>query len=527
MEPSRYASLRDYLRVLRVNWWVILLLTLVGGGTALAISLREEKSYEATSAISFQTDIAELDVIGDGDSGGATPEETPQARAQTINDPAIVRRLRAELPGKRKLSVAALQGAISTSLDEETFLVDVTATWGEAGFAAELSNLFSRLAAQQLNQDARNRFDRAKDVVKRRLDNLGNSISDQTERSALTNQFTRLQFLAENTTPAKVVEQAQAPSTPVSPRPVRNTLIGLLLGLLVGVLIAFLRDTLDRRLRGEGEIEQELHEPLIGRVSSDAMGKVVRSDDTSGEHEPDDVEAFRILRQNLTFLAVDAPSKVILVTSALPEEGKSTVAASLAAASAAWGTPTLLLECDLRRPSLAARLGIDGSPGLTDYLAAQKTFEDSSQLVDVGAPPATVGEGGSDGAGVAPASGENPLTVVTAGTPTPQSAELLHSQRMHGLLRSARIHYDAVIIDTSPLLPVADTLELLPLVDCILVCVRSGQTTRDQVHALKATLDHYPERPTGLVVTGVKKRDAASYGYYSYGYAPRGVSSKA
>lgn len=522
MEPTAYSTLRDYLRVLRINWWVIIALTIVSGGAALAISLHEKKLFQATSSISFQTDVQKLNVIGDGSStNGTPPEETPQARAQTLSDPSVIRKVISKLPSP-KPTYESIQGAIGTSLDKDTFLVSVTATWGEGDFAAELSNLFSRVAARQLNQEARAQFARSRDVVKRRLKNLGSSVGDQIKRSALTNQFTRLQYLSENTTPATVVERARVPGSAASPRPARNTAIGLLFGLAVGTLVAFLRDSLDRRLRGESEIEQEFHKPLIGRVSNAVMGTAVRIDDGSDEHKPDDLEAFRILRQNLTFLAVDSPSKVTLVTSALPQEGKSTVAASLAFASAAFGTPTLLLECDLRRPSLADRIGASSAPGLTDHLAGNETFEKVCQDISVVSPAWSENGRGPAETIVEPGVAET-LKFVSAGTPSPQSAELLHSKRMHDLLESVRSSYEAVIIDTSPILPVADTLELLPLVDCILLCVRSGQTTRDQVRAARTTLGHFPERPTGLVVTGVTRRDAANYGYYSYGYAPRGV----
>jgi Mrp family chromosome partitioning ATPase len=249
------------------------------------------------------------------------------------------------------------------------------------------------------------------------------------------------------------------------------------------------------------------------------MGKSLRSGNGYSPDLQAELEGFRIIRQNLQFLSSgDSPRRRTLVTSPLPAEGKSTVAASLAIASAASGRSTLLVEADLRRPALAKRLGINSAPGLTDYLVGQA---EPREILQVCAPLAgTAAATGGNGAGdtMPPPTPAKPLVCITAGTLSPQPAELLGSERLRAFLDQVSEAYESVVIDTSPLLPVADTLELLPHVDNVLLCVRSGQTTRDQARAARSVLEHFPDRPTGLVITGLRKRDEPEYSYYSYGY---------
>ena len=179
------------------------------------------------------------------------------------------------------------------------------------------------------------------------------------------------------------------------------------------------------------------------------------------------------------------------------------------------------MECDLRRPDFAERIGLAARPGLADHLAGRASAREILQEIVVpwgatgGAPP-----NGRPPASGAVAEGRSPvlLPCVTAGTTLPNAAELLNSDRFKIYLSRLTRTYDLVILDTAPLLPVVDTLEIVPLVDAVLLCVRASRTTREQAAAAKAALDRFPDRPIGLVTTGVRARDAGSQ-YYSYSYS--------
>jgi receptor protein-tyrosine kinase len=219
-----------------------------------------------------------------------------------------------------------------------------------------------------------------------------------------------------------------------------------------------------------------------------------------------DLEAFRIVRTNLDYLDVDQRVKVVAVTSAMPEEGKSTVAASLAFASAAAGRKTLLVECDLRRPSLAGRLAIGEGPGLSEYLAGRAGPEDVLHTIHLSGEADVEGEG--------PQKLGESLVCIVAGEPPLRPAELMASRKFADFLTQVSEAYDLVVLDSAPLLAVVDTLEILPKVDGVLLCVRAGRATREQARAVKSAVSHLPDRPMGLVITGIRHGDEASYGYY-------------
>jgi capsular exopolysaccharide synthesis family protein len=300
---------------------------------------------------------------------------------------------------------------------------------------------------------------------------------------------------------------------------VRNALLGLLAGLTLGLVAAFARDALDRRVRASGDIADSSSLPILGHTRAQSLGRI--SPPGTGKRKNEvDLEAIRIVRANLEFLDFDRPPARVLVTSALPEEGKSTVAASLAMATALAGKSTLLVECDLRKPVLAKRLGLEQMPGLSDHLGGRSTLEQATQTVALGGAP-------TNGAGP---NGQEPardalMSVITAGSPAPRSVELLGSQRFAEFIRDAGGAYDSIVIDSSPVLPVADTLELVEHMDRVVICARSRRTTRDQLKAAVDVLGRVPGPVGGIVVTGVRKGDELDYGYYSAGGAAASLSS--
>jgi capsular exopolysaccharide synthesis family protein len=329
----------------------------------------------------------------------------------------------------------------------------------------------------------------------------------------LKDQISTIESQDQLARPIEIVRFAGIPGSPVAPRPLLNTLLGLIVGLTLGILAAFVRDALDRRVRRSTEIQEQLGLPLLGHLSESALGSIPGSDGGRRLSEPD-LEAVRILRVNLDFVFDPRPRSVV-VTSGLPEEGKSTVAVSLASVSATAGRRTLLVECDLRRPSIARRLGILPEPGLTQFLAGGVGLDEIIQEISLGPALALNGASLNMQSSGAPATS---LSCVTAG-PLPQHpAEMLGSPRFKAFLDEACARFDFVVLDSAPLLSVVDTRELMPYVDGILLCVRAARTTDDEAKAAKQALEHLPDRPTGLVVTGVRKGDEADYGYYSYAY---------
>ncbi|MBA2525295.1 MAG: hypothetical protein H0V18_05850 [Pyrinomonadaceae bacterium] len=514
-ESRRYVTLRDYLRVLRRHRWLILLVTLVFAGAAVAYSLRQPTIYEAEASIAFQDPAQALDVLGTPVSATSTPEVRAAEGAVTVLQPAVLKRVIKSLD--LDTTVASLKGRLTTLAEAQTNFVVIQAEGSSAEAAASLANEVARQARAVETLRAREGFEETARVQRRALERAAERAgdADTLSRTLAEDRVARIEALADVAQPVEIISQATASDGPVSPRPVRNGLLGALLGLTLGIVAAFVRDSLDRRLRSARQIEEHMGLPLVGSVSSDALGKT--SSDTNGKRRLSslDVEASRILRSNLEFLDVDNPTRSFLVTSGLPEEGKSTVAASLAYASAAAGKRTLLLECDLRRPALAERLGLEPRPGIIECLAGGRPLQEVVQTV---ASDSLLGSNGSAPGG----EGDRDrlaFDCVVAGAATPRPAELLGSQRFEELIEEAHASYDSVVVDSSPLLSVADTLAIIPRVDAVLVCVRSARTTHDEARAARSALENAPVRPTALVVTGVRPGEDAAYGHYSYAYA--------
>jgi capsular exopolysaccharide synthesis family protein len=207
----------------------------------------------------------------------------------------------------------------------------------------------------------------------------------------------------------------------------------------------------------------------------------------------EELEAFRILRTNADFLSKDRDLKTVAVTSPLAEEGKSTVAAGFAYANALAGRRTLLIECDFRRPVLAERYGLDSTPGLSEYLVGEASPREVLRSIDVEGPIA------------------ESLPVIPAGERGTLPAEMIASRRFEEFLTQVAKAYELVVLDSPPLLAVGDTLELVPQVDGVLLCIRLGQTTRDGAQQAKEAISRLPERPVGLVATGVPRGGEDDY----------------
>jgi Mrp family chromosome partitioning ATPase/LPS O-antigen subunit length determinant protein (WzzB/FepE family) len=518
-DAPRYETLRDYLRVLRAHRVVILLVTAVFGVAAYAISKSQDPVYRATAGIAFEEPDQDLQLLGLSASPERTAAQRATLQAERINTRvAIAERVKREL--KTDLSVPALQGAVGARRDLSTDLVLVEGRWGDGRFAARLANEFARQAADEVNDRERAHFGRAartlRSRVRRRL-RRRNPFS----LIAVEERVARLEALRDFARPAQLARPASVPGRPISPRPVRNAIFGALTGLALAILASFVRDALDLRLRRSREIQTQLKLPLLGHVRREAMGRGAVAKNGRGGLSDVDLEAFRMMRRNLELLDPDTPLRSVAVTSALPEEGKSTVATTLAAMNVAAGRRTLLVECDLRRASLAERLGIARRPGLAEFLVGRARPREILQAVALdeslplnGTPSRQRSRGGP----------QEELVCITAGAPTARPAELLGSQRFREFLTEVFKAYEMVVLDTSPLLSVADTLEVLPYVDGIVMCVRASRTTREEAMAAKTALDHFPARPTGLVVTGVRLGEEPVYEYYArtYGSGERG-----
>jgi capsular exopolysaccharide synthesis family protein len=511
----RYAG--DYLRVLRRHKVLIALITVGFLGAAFLYSSSRPDVYEAEAQISFRDVLADVDLLELGDS---TPEPSPTQQAileaDLIARPEVRREARRRLDPD--LALDAIGASVSARVGTQTNLVIIRGEAEDPQVAADLANAYARAARTIGREEEVARLDEVGEAITREIDAVAGD-EPTTERPRLA-ELERLrsgiQALSQVTEPVQVVSRAEAPAGPSSPRTRRDVALGGLIGLAVGLLAAFGRANLDRRVRTAEDLQDELGAPVLTRVDESALGYAGLASNGVAPMPGAEFERFRVLRANLAALRSDRSPRSVLVTSAVPDEGKSTVSMALASAAAIAGQDVLLVECDLRRPAFEQRLGVSREPGLTDYLLGEADPREILSTVELSYPATVDGPGGHQPSGPA-----GTLVCVAAGKPVPNPAELLVSDRFRGLLAQVSEAYDLVVIDSSPLLTVVDPLELVAEVDAAIVCVRAQRTTMDQLRDVRAALGNLPPRPVGAVLTGLPRSGPDSYGHY-HGYGYRG-----
>jgi Mrp family chromosome partitioning ATPase len=512
-EPN-LATLTDLLRPIRVRAWLIIALVGLAVAVSLALSLSEAKKYSATGAYQFQDQTQALDLAGLAPPTATTlaPAQLASQSAQTIHQPNVVSRARALLtPSLRNLN---FNQAVTATVDPNSNNVDVQATASTPTGAAAVANAFVNAAVAVANETLRMEY--ATDAAQ-----LSRQRVPKAEATAVAlrqEEVARLQTLAQIATRAQVATRSTPPGSPSSPRPLRNAALAGILGLMVGLVAVYVWDALDQRLRRVDDVTAHFGYPLLGRVRDGALGNSPNSGDPERAIEPIDWEQFLIVMRNLSFLRPSRSLQTVAVTSTIPEEGKTTVACFVGFAAAATGRRTLLIECDLRHPVMAKRLGLKSSPGVTDLVEGSVTLSEVLQVINFndpvvsnGAVPLTAGQKDN---GVLP---RHQLACITAGTQTRRAVEILESPALTAMLDEVRGIYDAVILDTPPLLPVIDALDIVDKAETVIVCGRADRLTRSQARAGKQALERLPDRLVGLVVTGIKpSRDDQSYGYSYY-----------
>ena len=314
---------------------------------------------------------------------------------------------------------------------------------------------------------------------------------------------------------AELVQPAELPTSPSSPKPVRNGILGAVLGLLLGIGLAFLFERLNRRLRDPEEAREAFDLPILGTVPESKAIMASNEGAAAAELPFVENEAFRMLRASLRYFNVDRDVRSVLVTSYGAEVGKSTVTWNLARV-AATSAKVAIVETDLRNPSLARQHGLSVGPGLAELLTHQIELDEAIQAKPIA--------GGANGKG----GGERALDVIVAGASPPNPAELIESQTMSEVLAKLGERYELVVVDTAPLGVVSDAFPLLRQVDGAIVVARMDKSTRDSAEHMREQLGRLEAPVLGIVANGIKVRRGGKYGYGYYGgYYQRASESSA
>jgi succinoglycan biosynthesis transport protein ExoP len=307
----------------------------------------------------------------------------------------------------------------------------------------------------------------------------------------------------------QILNSARAPTAPVEPNVPRNLGFAFVLGLTSGVGLAFLLEGLDNTVRTTEQAQAISGLPPLGmiplgsktaRAGSSSKRLVLASSNeaveliTHARPQSQMAESYRALRTSLLLSHLGAPPKVIMVTSALPQEGKSTTSINCAVVLAQKGVRVLLIDCDLRRPSIHKTLGMGPRSGLSNVLTGSITLKQAIT--------------------VAPTLPN--LDVLPAGTPPPNPAELLASTNMRDVLAELRDQYDHIVLDTPPTLSVTDAVVLSPRADAIVLVIRSGSTTKQALRRSRDILMQVNARVSGVLLNAVDLSSPDYYYYYEY-----------
>ena len=452
---GRRVELRDYIRILRKSWVLIVLLTLVAVGAASTYSILQTPEFSATSKVFVSTQSGGTAV--DLAQGSSFTVQRVKTYSDLVATPIVLLPVIATLDLVTTADQLAKKITASAPLD--TSIIEITVVDTDPVRAADIANAASQSLTAVVQDIETPEADDAVSPVK----------------------LTRAQ-------------EATVPSVPVSPNVHLNIALGLLVGLAVGVGLAVLRETLDTRIRTERDVESVTDVAILGGIVFDPKAQerplIVHVDPRSPR-----AESFRTLRTNLQFLDVGRTDRSFVITSSIESEGKSTTGANLAIALADSGACVLLVDADLRRPKIHDYMGIDGTVGLTDLLVGRADLKDIVQPW-----------------------GKGKLFVLPAGHVPPNPSELLGSARMSHFIGEFNKTFDVVIFDAPPLLPVTDAAILAKNVGGAIIVVAAGRTHKNQLTGAIAALDNVGAPISGMVLTMLPTKGPDSYGYGRYGY---------
>nr|WP_231126880.1 polysaccharide biosynthesis tyrosine autokinase [Motilibacter aurantiacus] len=432
----------DYLRVLRRRWYLVVAVALVCVGASVVAVDRSTEMYRTSVQFVF---VDSQDRVLDAITG----QQTAEGRAGTYVSLARSGEvLGAALQEVREAGVGVGAVEVNPSQVSGTVFLNVDVSADSAQGAYQVAQAYTTVLPRYVE-----RFER---------------------QGAGSGNDTRLQTF----------QAPGLPSEPYSPNKERTYLLGLALGLVLGLAAAFVAEGLDRSVRTVEEVERVSGLNLLASIPVEHRGTAAIAATMPRSQR---AEAIRQLRTNVQFAGVDKPLRTLAVTSAVSGEGKTTTAANLAITSALAGQRVLLVDADLRRPGVAAELGLEGSIGLTNLLIDETTLADTVQ---------PWGPGGE-------------LHVLPSGPIPANPSELLGSLRMLDLIHELKGAYDLVVFDTPPVLPVTDATVLGRALDGVVFVTKMGSTRRDRLKRAVETV-----RKLDLRVVGVACNWTAPVGDY-------------
>jgi capsular exopolysaccharide synthesis family protein len=469
MNATEPVSLRHVLRVLRRRKWTVLQAVVIVTAAAVVVTLRAPSEYSASATL----------LVGRAESAALGGLESEQelsvlTAAKLVRTRTVAERVRSELESER--TAGELLASVETLADEDEALVTVTARAGDAVEAARIADAFAVEFVEAREEGADERLEAIVGALEEQIALLAEG---SPEREALATELSHLRARAAlPSAEVTVVERAEPSTESTGTKPIREGLVGLGLGLVLGLGLAFLREALDPRVKTVEELGRLVPAPQLASVPASIFRRGVlrrlRRRPRIVREVKRHAEPFEGLRASLLFFNSERDVRSLVVTSPGEGEGKTTVASNLGVALAKLGLRVCVVDADLRRPRIARHFGLDPAvPGLTDLIGGAPL---PSVIQEFHVP----GAAAANGNGAAP-SGANRLSVIASGRATTAPAELLEGHEMAHVLERLEREFDAVVIDSPPILRASDPLPLMARASGTLLVVRFFHTPRDAV----------------------------------------------
>jgi tyrosine-protein kinase len=517
-ERADRTTLRTHLRVLRRRKWIVIATVGLAVLGAVIASVVQHAVYQASAEVVLRYDNLAGSLTGVDDSTlRQDPARAAETQARLASVPAVAERALTEA-GVADRSAEQLLDQTDISASADADVLTFTVEDGDPDRASKLATALARAYIAYRQEVDTAAIHRALGEAQARLDQLeGLGQQDSAIYSSLADKVELLQTLEALQTSNAFLSKPAEEAAKVSPKPVRNALLALVLGALLGTGLAFLAETLDTRVRSATEISAALRAPLLGRLPEPP--RLVSGDDqlvTIADSAGGQAEAFRVLRTNLEFVMLERAIRTVMVTSAVAEEGKSTTVANLAVAMARAGRHVVLVDLDLRRPSLSRLFQLSSEPGLTDVALGRAALEDALTPVVVSGGTGSSWRPSRNGGGV-----PGVLEVLPPGPLPPDPGEFIATSALREILASLAERADIVLVDAPPLLGIGDALVLSGKVDALVLVARLNAVQRPMLVELRRVLDSSPAVLLGFALAGAELEEEY-YGtdaYYAYSRA--------
>ncbi len=521
--PSRgVKEFREQVGVIWRHKWLVLLsvviITTVATGATILFST---KQYQSSTEILQQDSGLDRALMGSQmfQNPGDQPERYLATAAElVVSQPVnttVSKALGNRLAGRDPASM------VSVSVVSQADILKITATDHDPQLASDVANSYANNYIAWRQQTDNSILQQAEVPIQAQLSNMTPDQQQGSTYNSLNNKLQTLKMLQTiQTGNLQIVNKAVPAASPSSPRPMRIGLLAFFSSLIFAFGAVFTVEMTDKRIRSSDEITSRVDKPILASIPF--LRSADRELETLSNPAGPASEAYRILKTNLSYMEPDNEIKSIMISSSEPNDGKSTTIANLAVTLARGGKKIIVIEGDLRRPTLADYLDLSNSIGVTNVISGISNLRESLQMIEARELSNQITNDNFDNDQLfAQLNGTKPIYCVTSGPIPPNPGEMVASEKMSAIIDEAAGHADLVLVDAPPLLAAADATSIASKVDGAILVVKLNSTAKKSLNVIDDFISTVPCKVLGVVVTNAPgfnsyKKGNGYYDVYNY-----------